>query len=98
MSFKATLIASPMPRGPPVTIATRAISFLLIGAATRLCAGQPACKFAADQLLQHDEAFGRIVEAIEQCEVRAAGADEGLAPADSELFERFETVGRKTGR
>ena len=30
---------------------------------------QPACKFTLDQLFQHGDAFGRIVEAIEQREL-----------------------------
>src|SRR5256885_4486385 len=97
MSRSAMLIASPMPRVPPVTIATRAMSCLPSYSGARLGRLQPACKFTRYQLLQHGHAFGRIVEAIEQREPVAAMRQECAAPADSELLERFQAIGGKSG-
>src|SRR5256885_9730014 len=98
MSRSAMLIASPMPRVPPVTIATRAMSCLPSYSGARLGRLQPACKFTRYQLLQHGHAFGRIVEAIEQREPVAAMRQECAAPADSELLERFQAISGKSRR
>src|SRR4029079_9310559 len=99
MSLSATLIASPMPRVPPVTIATRAMSFLLIFESLgRLGRWNPACKFAHDQPLQHGDAFRGIVQAVEQRELLAAGVEEGLAAANAQLLEGFEAIGGETRR
>src|SRR3954470_4136146 len=97
MSRSAMLIASPMPRVPPVTIATRAMSCLPSYPAARLGRLQPACKFTRHQLLPHGHAFGRIVEAIEQRQPVAAMRQERPAAANAELFERFEAIGGKPG-
>src|SRR5947208_7096711 len=98
MSRSAMLIASPMPRVPPVTIATRAMSSLPSYSAARLGRLQPACKFARHQLLQHGHAFGRIVETIEESELIAAMRQKCAAAADAELLERLEAIGGKSGR
>src|SRR6266550_1273361 len=98
MSRSAMLIASPMPRVPPVTIATRAMSCLPSYPAARLGRLQPACKFTRHQLLQHGHAFGRIVEAIEQRELVAAMRQECAAAANAELLERLQAIGGKSGR
>src|SRR6478672_2743800 len=97
MSFSATLIASPIPRDPPVTIATRAM-FLSSSPRRRLSLRQPACKFALDQSFQHCDAFSGIVQAIEQRETLAAGTFKALAATNAELFQRLQTVGGKSGR
>src|SRR5215208_507189 len=97
MSRSATLIASPMPREPPVTIATRAMKSSCRLRLWRLGLRQPACKLAHDQLLQHGHAFRRIVEALEQRELLSTAIDEGLAPADPELLDCLDAVGGKSG-
>src|SRR5215213_10315370 len=98
MSLSAVLIASPMPRVPPVTIATRAMKSSSMPKPTRLGRRSPTFKFAGDQPFEHRHPFGRIVEAVEPREMRAAGGEERLAPADAKLFDGFETVCGKTGR
>src|SRR6185312_5280684 len=98
MSLSAMLIASPIPRVPPVTIATRAIAELPSIRRARLFPGHPARKLAFDQPFEHGDAFGRIVEAVEQSELLAARMHEAVAPADSELLERFDAVGGEAGR
>src|SRR5689334_9043105 len=97
MSLRAMLIASPMPRVPPVTIATRAMRFLLLVAAARLGVGQPARKFALDQAFEHGDAFERIVEAVEQRELLTTSVDERLSPTDSKFLQRLEAIGGETG-
>src|SRR5688500_8563984 len=98
MSLSATLIASPMPRVPPVTIATRAMKSSSMPKRTRLGRRPPTFKFAGNQAFEHRHAFGRIVEAVEPREMRAASTEKRLAAADAKLFDRFEAVGGKTGR
>src|SRR5215210_4324486 len=98
MSLSATLIASPMPRVPPVTIATRAMKTSLMPKPTRLGRRHPSFKFAADQSFQQRHPFGRIIEAIEPREMGSAGGQECLAPADSELLDRLQAIGRESGR
>src|SRR5215213_7890841 len=94
MSLSATLIDSPIPRVPPVTIATRAMC-LSSSPGAGLSLRQPACKFTAGKPVQHRDAFAGIVKAIEQREALSAGMFETLATADAELFERLQTVGRE---
>src|SRR6185369_2576811 len=98
MSRSAILIASPIPRVPPVTIATRAMRILLLIVAARLGGWEPAFKFALDQLFEHGDAFRRVIEAFEHGEVVSAGGEEGLAAADAELLEGFEAIGGEAGR
>src|SRR5690242_20074815 len=99
MSLSATLIASPIPRVPPVTIATRAMrSLLSLLRQARLGSGQPARKLALDQAFEHGDAFSRIVEAVEKRERVAARLLERVAPADPELLQGLDTVGAETGR
>src|SRR6185437_5693877 len=98
MSRSAMLIASPIPRVPPVTIATRAMRSLRCLPLARLCFGQPARKFARDQAFQHCDALWRIIEAVEQCEMLPAGVTESLAAADSEFLESLDAIGGKTRR
>src|SRR5215210_406027 len=98
MSLRAMLIASPMPRVPPVTIATRAMFHPPKPKPTRLGRCSPSFKFAADQLLQHGHPFGRVVEAIEPREMRAAGSQKRISTADAELLQRFEAVCGKSRR
>src|ERR687898_357294 len=97
MSVSATLIASPIPRVPPVTIATRAMNPSSCLKRTRLSRGSPTFKFAGDQLLQHGHSLGRIVEAVEPREMRAAGGEKTVAAADAELLEGFEAIGGESG-
>src|SRR5574338_330991 len=97
-SLRAMLIASPMPRVPPVTIATRAIDSLLLISRVRLGRGHPSFKLAEQEPLQHGHPFRRIVEAFEQRELLAPARKEGLAPADPELFQRLQAVGGEPGR
>src|SRR6185503_3410118 len=97
MSRRAMLIAAPIPRVPPVTIATRAImSSFWFGA--RLFRGKPACKLTLDQPFEHGDAFGRIVEAVEQRKRLAARLFEGVASPNAELLECLDAVGRKSRR
>src|SRR3954451_16405350 len=98
MSLSAMLIASPMPRVPPVTIATRAMNSSSVMRRKRLGRRQPTFKLALHQLLQHGHAFGRIVEAIEQGELLPAVRPERLATTNAEFLERFKTVGGESGR
>src|SRR5947209_3069855 len=95
MSRSAMLIASPMPRVPPVTIATRAMRSLRFLPLGRLFLVQPPGKFAADQFGHHLHAFGRVVEAVEQRELLAAGVEECVSAADSELFQCLYAIGGK---
>src|SRR4051794_39641673 len=97
-SLSAMLIASPMPRVPPVTIATRAIDPLPFCRLRCLSRLQPACKFALDQAFEHGDAFRRIVEAVEQREPFAASAKKRRASADPELFQGLDAIGGKAGR
>src|SRR4051812_37865454 len=98
MSRSAMLIASPMPRVPPVTIATRAMIFSPSGRLRRLGRRPPTFKLALHQLLQHGHALGRIVEAVEQREMLATVRTERLAAANAELFQRLKAIGGKAGR
>src|SRR5690242_8961581 len=97
-SRSAMLIASPIPRVPPVTIATRAICLSCLSPSARLRFDGPACKFTADQRLQHGHAFGRIVEAIEPRKGLAADCHERLAPANSKFLDGLDAVGREARR
>src|SRR6476661_4663850 len=97
-SRSAMLIASPIPRVPPVTIATRAMLELPVMLTGRLLPADPACKFAHDQPFQHGDAFRRVVEAIDQRKLLAARTDERFAAADPKLLQRFDAVGREAGR
>src|SRR4051794_17242084 len=99
-SRSAMLIASPMPRVPPVTTATRAIlpssRFFWVWAALR--AGQPTFKLAADYAAQHVHAGRAVVEAGEVGEMRSAEGGEGVAAADFELFQGLQAVRREARR
>src|SRR5688572_33261732 len=97
MSLSATLIAAPMPRVPPVTIATRAM-FLSSYFSAGLCAGKPACKLAPDQRVEQRHPLGAVVEAFEQGEMLAAGLAERVAAADAKLFQRLQAVSGKAWR
>src|SRR5688572_21045059 len=92
------LIASPMPRVPPVTIATRAMILSLVFSGRALLRRHPTFKLAADQLAQHLQARGAVVEAGEVGEIGPAGAEESIAAADRQLLERLQAVGGEAGR
>src|SRR4028118_1931395 len=97
-SRSAIEIASPMPRVPPVTTATRAmiLSFSLVVGA--LWPGRPSFKLASDDAAQHCEPRLAVVEAGKVGEIGAAGAEEGIAAADRQLLQRLEAIGREAGR
>src|ERR1044072_4394222 len=93
------LMASPIPRVPPVTIATRAMSLSQNPKNRRaLWMWQPPCKLAGNQRLKHGHALGRIVEAFEAGEPFATSLQECLTAADSELLDGLHAIGGKTGR
>src|SRR4028119_615586 len=97
-SRRATLIASPMPLVPPVTIATRAMPLLSCFCRARpLRAAQPTFKLAPQNAAQHFDARRAVVEAAKIGGIGAARLDEGVAAADRKLLERLEAVGREAG-
>src|SRR5829696_1751174 len=92
------LIASPMPRVPPVTIATRAMIISLLLSGRALLRRHPTFKLAADQPAQHLQARRAVVEAGEISEIRPAGIQEGGAAPDRQLLERLEAIGGEAER
>src|SRR4029453_3729141 len=96
--LRATLIASPMPRVPPVTTATRPMKPLLFCFEARLCVEKPACKFAADQRVEQIHPLAAVVEAFKQRELLPPGRNESLAAADAQLLERLQAIGGEAGR
>src|SRR5688572_6529549 len=96
MSLRAMLIASPIPRVPPVTMATRAMTlsrfcFYCSGLGRR----PPSRKFAPDQRVKHRHPLVAVVQAVEPREMGPAGVDERLAAANAELLKSFEAVHRE---
>src|ERR1700739_1868035 len=98
MSRSAMRIASPMPRVPPVTIATRFILLLPSEDYESLGKRPPTCKFPHYDNAQHCDAFNAVIETGEVREVGTAGCLEGCATANLEFLQRFDTIGREAGR
>ena len=99
MSLSAMLIASPMPRVPPVTIATRAmiLSCSRSGGAYG-CGSQPASSRRDQRVRAWSMPSGESLRQSSRAKCSPPAREERLAAADAELFQRLEAVGGKARR